>query len=104
MAEQAPTIESTRRGARPETSAWLILVTFFLIFCAIVAGAGLISWRYYTGAMQRVEGGLVRVHAPAGVTYKAREKPQRLTPDVPCADNPAGVTDTCQVLNEGDNV
>ena len=66
MAEQAPTIESTRRRARPETSAWLILVTFFLIFCAIVAGAGLVGWGYYTGAMERVEGGLVRVHVPRG--------------------------------------
>jgi hypothetical protein len=104
MAEQAPTIESTRRRTRPETSAWLILVTFFLLFCALVAGAGLVGWNYYTGAMQRVEGGLVRVHTRAGVTYKARDKPQRLTPDVPCADNPEGITDSCQPLNEGDNV
>src|SRR5215208_2415215 len=52
MAEQAPTIESARRRARPETSAWLMLITFFLIFCAIVAGAGLIGWNYYAGAME----------------------------------------------------
>ena len=104
MAEQAPTIESTRRGARPETSAWLILSTFFLIFCAIVAGAGLIGWGYYTGAMERVDGGLVRVHTRAGVTYRARESAKNLTPDVPCPDNPAGITDFCQALNEGDHV
>jgi hypothetical protein len=104
MAEQAPTIEATRRRMRPETSAWLMLATFFLIFCAIVAGAGLIGWNYYTGAMQRVEGGLVRVHVPAGVNYQARDSAKKLTPDVPCADNPADVIDYCQSLNEGDQV
>jgi hypothetical protein len=104
MAEQAPTIESTRRRARPETSAWLILTTFFLIFCAIVAGAGLVGWSYYTGAMERVEGGLVRAHTRAGVTYRARDSTKNLTPDVPCPDNPAGITDFCQTLNEGDHV
>ena len=104
MAEQAPTIKSTRRRARPETSAWLILTTFFLIFCAIVAGAGLVGWGYYTGAMERVEGGLVRVHVRAGVTYQARESAKKMTPNIQCADNPAGVTDVCQSLNEGDHV
>jgi hypothetical protein len=104
MAEQAPTIESARRRARPETSAWLMLITFFLIFCAIVAGAGLAGWSYYTGAMERVEGGLVRVHARAGVTYQARDSPKKITPDTQCADNPAGITDVCQSLSEGDHV
>jgi len=104
MAEQSPTIESTRQRTRPETSAWLMLSTFFLIFCLIVASAGLVGWSYYTGAMERMEGGLVRVHAPAGVTYKARDSAKRVTPDVPCTDNPAGIIDKCQSLNEGDNV
>jgi hypothetical protein len=104
MAEQSPTIESTRRRARPETSAWLILTTFFLIFCALVAAAGLAGWRYYTGAMRRVDGGLVRVHARAGVTYQATGSTKKITPDAQCEDNPAGVTDACQDLNEGDQV
>jgi hypothetical protein len=104
MAEQSPTIESTRRRTRPETSAWLMLSTFFLIFCMIVAGAGLAGWSYYTGAMERVEGGLVRVHARAGVTYQARESPKKVTPDVQCPDNPAGITDVCVPMNEGDHV
>jgi len=104
MAEQSPTIESTRWRTRPETSAWLMLSTFFLIFCLIVASAGLVGWSYYTGAMERMEGGLVRVDAPAGVTYKARDSAKRVTPDVPCTDNPAGIIDKCQSLNEGDNV
>jgi hypothetical protein len=104
MAEQTTTIEHARRRARPETSAWLILVTFFLIFCALVAAAGLAGWRYYTDAMQRVEGGLVRVHARAGVTYQAKGSTKKVTPDVQCQDNPAGVTDVCQDLNEGDQV
>jgi hypothetical protein len=104
MAEQAPTIESSRRRARPETSAWLILVTFFLIFCALVASAGLAGWNYYTGAMERVAGGLVRVHVPAGVTHQARESAKKVTPDVLCADNPAGIVDRCVALNEGDRV
>jgi hypothetical protein len=81
-----------------------MLVTFFLIFCAIVAGLGLAGWSYYTSAMERVEGGLVRVHVRAGVNYLARGTTKKLTPDVPCADNPDGITDFCQSLNEGDNV
>lgn len=104
MAEQTTTIERARRRARPETSAWLILVTFFLIFCALVAAAGLAGWRYYTDAMQRVEGGLVRVHARAGVTYQAKGSNKKITPDTQCQDNPAGVTDVCQSLNEGDQL
>jgi hypothetical protein len=104
MAEQAPTIESTRRRTRPETSAWLMLITFFLLFCAIVASAGLVGWNYYTGAMERVEGGLVRIHVRAGVTYQARESLKKVTPDVLCTDNPAGITDFCQSLSEGDHV
>src|SRR5689334_22284863 len=104
MAEQSPTIERARRRTRPETSAWLILVTFFLIFCALVAAAGLAGWRYYTGAMQRVDGGLVRVHARAGVTYQAKGSTKKITPDAQCQDNPAGVTDVCQALNEGDQL
>nr|MDQ2997664.1 hypothetical protein [Chloroflexota bacterium] len=85
-------------------SAWLMLITFFLIFCAIVASAGLAGWSYYTGAMERVEGGLVRVHVPTGVNYLARDKTQQVTPNVPCPDNPAGITDVCQSLSEGDHV
>jgi len=54
--------------------------------------------------MERVEGGLVRVHARAGVTYQARDSAKKLTPDVPCPDNPAGIIDFCQSLNEGDHV
>jgi len=104
MAEQVPTIESTRRRTRPETSAWLILATFFLFFCAIVASAGLAGWSYYTNAMERVEGGLVRVHVRAGVNFLARGSAKKLTPDVPCSDNPAGIIDFCQSLNEGDYV
>lgn len=104
MAEQPLTSESTRWRTRPETSAWLILVTFFLVFCVIVASAGLVGWGYYTGAMERVEGGLVRVHVPAGVTYRARDSTKNVTPDVQCTDNPAGVTDVCMPMNEGDHV
>jgi hypothetical protein len=104
MAEQSPTIESTRRRTRPETSAWLMLSTFFLIFCLIVASAGLFGWSYYTGAMERMEGGLVRVHVPSGVSYQARDSAKKVTPDVQCLDNPVGITDMCVSLNEGDHV
>jgi hypothetical protein len=104
MAEQSPTIEAARRRVRPETSAWLMLITFFLIFCAIVASIGFAGWSYYTAAMERVDGGLVRVHVRAGVTYQARDSAKKLTPDVLCPDNPDGVTDWCQALNEGDHI
>jgi hypothetical protein len=104
MAERSQTIETTRRRARPETSAWLILVAFFLIFCALVASAGLAGWRYYTNAMERVDGGVVRVHARAGVTYQAKDSTKKVTPDAECPDNPAGITDVCVTLSEGDHV
>ena len=102
MAQHSPPIDRARRQTRPETSAWLILVAFFLVFCALVAAASIAGWRYYTEAMVPVSGALVRVHAPAGVSYRDRSSAKSITPDKPCPQPPA--SETCQVLKEGDRI
>jgi len=101
MAEHSPSIERARH-ARPETSAWIVLVIFFLIFCAIVAGACVAAWRYYTNAMVPVGGTIVRVHAPAGVTYQPKGSAQTITPQTPCRAAP--LTEVCQLLGEDERV
>ena len=61
---------------RPETSAWFMLLSFFLVFCLLIAGAGYAGWRYYSGATLPIEDlpkpGLVRVHTNAGVVYQSK--------------------------------
>jgi hypothetical protein len=104
MAEQTQPIDQPLRRARPETSAWLLLMTFFLVFCVIVAIVGFLGWRSYTGAMEKVDGSVVRVHARAGVTYQAKGSAKQDTPVTPCGDNPTGAADACQQLGEGDSV
>jgi hypothetical protein len=101
MAEHSSSLRRARH-ARPETNAWLMLVAFFLIFCGLVAAACLAGWRYYTNAMTPVSGTVVRIHAPAGVSYQPRGAPQSITPETPCALPPN--TDVCQELSEGDRV
>jgi hypothetical protein len=90
---------------RPETSAWLLLLTFFLAFCLIVAGAGYGGWRYYTDATVPLEdlptSGLVRVHTNAGVVYQPRGRVDLITPRQLCADNPPSVRDVCFDIEEG---
>jgi hypothetical protein len=97
MAGHTPTIERARR-ARPETSAWLILVGFFFVFCSIVAAACVAGWRYYTNATTPVSGAQVVVHAPAGVNYQAKGQADLTTPNKPCG------TSFCQPVSEGDRV
>lgn len=103
MAEHTPTLEQARRRTRPETSAWLTLVTFFAIFCALIATLCVIGWRYYTTATIPVSGALVRVHAPAGVTYQARGSVNRDTPVALC-NTPPNPADRCREISEGDHV
>ena len=104
LAQPANTAERTRR-VRPETSAWLMLLTFFLAFCLIVAGAGYGGWRYYTDATVPLEdlpdNGIVRVHTNAGVVYQPRGRADLITPRELCADNPPSVRDVCFGLEEG---
>lgn len=100
MAGHAPPIEQPRRGARAETSAWFILIGFFLVFCTLVAAVCIAGWRYYTEAMVPVGGALVRVHAPAGVNFQDRTSTKTFTPSKPCGAPP--MTEVCQALKEGD--
>jgi hypothetical protein len=103
MAEHTPLIEQKRRRARPETSAWLILVAFFFVFCSLIAAACLAGWRYYSSAMVPVQGTLVRVHAPAGVNFQAKGSVRLDTPNALCNTAPKP-SDTCKDLGEGDRV
>lgn len=105
MAE--PTQPIAVRQTRPETSAWLVLLLFFMIFCALVAGAGILGWRYYTGAVMRIDDlptrGRVIVHARSGVDYQSRGSARFVTPDRPC--QPAQEeSDVCVDLKEEDRV
>jgi hypothetical protein len=91
---------------RPEASAWMTLLVFFGLFCALVAAGVVWGWSSYTNAMQPQEGTLLRVHVGAGVTRQARgqlspESIERLPADRdPCA----GQADVCLPLVEGASV
>jgi hypothetical protein len=82
-----------------------MLLSFFLLFCLIVAGTGYSGWNYYTGATLPLEDlpeqSMVRVHANAGVVYQPKGKTDLITPRQLCADNPADVHDVCFPLEEG---
>jgi hypothetical protein len=90
---------------RPETSAWFLLLSFFLFFCLIIAGTSYAGWRYYSGATLPIEDlpkpGLVRVHTNAGVVYQPKGRTDLLNPRDVCGDNPRGVHDICFQLEEG---
>src|SRR5262245_8957233 len=106
--ERIPALAQQVRGARlaPQTSAWLILLTFFAIFCMIVAGGWLLGWRFYTSSMVPVRGALLRSHVSTGVFVQARGQLapsgiERLPSDRdPCPTSP----DLCAPLNEGETV
>ncbi len=101
MAESSQTLNRPQRTS-PEASAWMVVVAFFLVFCALVASACVGGWWYYTNAMVGGAGTFVRVHAPAGVTYQPRGSTSRTTPSKACVIPP--VTEACQSLSEDDRV
>src|SRR5437868_12743703 len=99
MAHPAQSIEEKRR-VRPEQSAWLMLLAFFLLFCVIVAVGGYAGWRYYNFAMTPQEG-LLRVHVNAGVTFQARGEARTVSLDRslnPCSRG----ADICKPIARGD--
>lgn len=97
--------EAAHRRMRPETSAWFMLVAFFLVFCAIVALLGVVGWRYYSSAMVSIDrlqtGGLARVHVKTGVNFRAKGSSAFVAPDKLCTDNGAEGGDFCVDLKEG---
>ena len=102
MAEQAQSIARPRRRIRPETSAWLMLFGFFLLFCAIVAGIGYGGWRYYNLATRPAEA-LLRVHVNTGVTFQAHGDLRPVS--LERARNPCPDSDNiCKALSAGDRV
>ncbi len=98
MAETAPTANPPRWRNNPIASAWLMLMSFFLIFCTLVASISIAGWWYYANAMEKGHGTIVRVHAPAGVTFQPRDSTNRTTPSKPCTIAPT--TEKCQELEE----
>jgi hypothetical protein len=91
---------------RPETSAWLILLSFFALFCVIVTTSGMFGWRYYRTAMVPMQGALLRSHVNAGVVVQQRGElnpasVERLPADRdPCPNS----RDICGILKTGDSV
>jgi hypothetical protein len=102
MAETAPTINSPRRRTDPTTSAWIVLLTFFFVFCVVIGSACFAGWWYYANAMVKGTGTIVRVHVPTGVNYQARDSTNRSSPSKPCTTAPT--TEKCQELAENDRV
>ncbi|MEN9935689.1 MAG: hypothetical protein RLZZ387_2268 [Chloroflexota bacterium] len=101
MAEHAQ--PTPKRRIRPETSAWITLLTFFVVFCTLVAGAGWWGWTYYSTAMIPRGGGLLRGHVNAGVTLQARGQlaPESLERPPADRDPCLGQQDVCQYVDEG---
>jgi hypothetical protein len=91
---------------RPETSAWITLLAFFVVFCSIVAGAVWWGWTYYSTAMVPREGALLRGHVGAGVVLQARGEasPVSLERLAPERDPCPGHQDICRPLEEGYHV
>jgi hypothetical protein len=105
LAQQAQPANS-RPGIDPKTSAWITLLSFFALFCVLVAGSAFLGWRYYTTSVVTIDGILLRSHVNAGVTIQARGQRapssiERLTAERdPCVGSP----DICVPLSEGDSV
>lgn len=102
MAEQVPSLQPTHR-MRPETSAWLILLAFFAIFCGLVASLGYAGWKYYSAATEPVDDTMLIIHTPGGtgVNYYASGSRKGTSPEEKCKDN----KDICAPMkHEGDRV
>lgn len=102
MADQVQPVKRAQRRIEPASSAWFILLTFFFVFCAIVAGAGVAGWRYYNEATIARDGTL-RVHVNTGVTYQAKGSAQAISLERlrdPCIDS----KEICKPIAEGTRI
>ena len=102
MANQSSTAESLNLPRSVERSAWMTLIGFFILFCALVAGACWGGWRYYVDAMSNGSGALVRVHAPTGVSYQERGSTTLAAPSKRCEQPPS--TEMCQSIGTEDRI
>jgi hypothetical protein len=91
---------------RPQSSAWITLLVFFGVFCALVAFAVWWSWASYTSTMTPQSGTLLRGHVNAGVTLQGRGELTAESLERPPADRDPCVTslDVCQYIEEGYHV
>ncbi|MCY7386155.1 MAG: hypothetical protein LH628_27035, partial [Microcoleus sp. CAN_BIN18] len=90
MAQQAQPYPSSYDPV--QRSAWLTLLLFFALFCAVIALGGYFGWRSYTSAMIPVEDTLLLRYAPTGVLIK---EPNLAAPqDIPLPEErPIGCQD-----------
>ncbi|MEM8532177.1 MAG: hypothetical protein AAGF95_15135 [Chloroflexota bacterium] len=79
MAEQAQPL-STKRHMKPETSAWLILLAAFGLFCVLVAVAGYNGWQFYTTATKRIENAVLYSHEAPGIVVQSGSDNDPLEP------------------------
>lgn len=108
---QAQPSGPARRWLDPATSAWLVVLTFFLLFCLIVAVSGVAGWRYYNDA-SIAQGGLLRVHVnPSSVAYQTRGSAQTSIlerPYDPCPPSNEKIekknTDICKAIEDGTRI
>lgn len=96
MAGQSQPVRPTYR-MRPQVSAWLTLLTFFFLFCMLVAGAGATGWFYYRNATQPLPPALVSVSAPSGVSIQQSDTSPLTIPQTVCPDS----RKVCARLSEG---
>lgn len=85
---------------RPQAVAWIYLIVFFSIFCALVASGVYMGWRYYSSATTS-RASIVSVNAGSG-TVGHRVK-GGLRPDIPQTKLP-GCDKVCFELREGESV
>lgn len=90
----------------PAISAWAILLTYFLLFCILVAAGAYFGLNYFNTALVSVPGSLLRSHVNTGVVVQPRGQ---LTPlsivRLPAGRDPCPSSqDICNVLTEGASV
>ncbi|NOK58035.1 MAG: hypothetical protein GFH27_549287n339 [Chloroflexi bacterium AL-W] len=70
----------TDRKMKPETSAWLILLATFGLFCIVVAITGYNGWQFYTTATKRIENAVLYAHEAPGVIVQTGNNRDPLEP------------------------
>lgn len=99
MASQTHVVRPPHK-AYSQLSAWLTLLGFFIIFCIIIAVAGVTGWFYYRNATQELPPATVIVHAPVGVSIQQPNTSDLVIPQTPCTDGKK----VCAALTEGTRV
>lgn len=91
---------------RPEISAWVILVFFFVVSLVVLFFVGRYTWQGYTTSMKTLDGALLRGHVQVGVLLQApRALTSRAIERLPENVDPCdGESDICVPLRVGDRI